>query len=158
MTTTGNRRPEDLLAQEHRLALPTFDEEDALALGSLAMQRARAIGLPVTIEVRRGGRVAFRAALPGSAPDQDGWVERKARVVEQSGHATLYERVRYEAAWTTYERATGLPESEYAAHGGGFPLTTPDGVLAGMIVVSGLPQVEDHDFVVACLEEHLGLV
>ncbi len=155
MATTGDLVPDDLLAQEARLALPSFSEQDALDLGALVAGRGLAAGLAITVEVRRAGRVVYRAALPGSDAAQDGWIVRKARVVEHGGHATMYERVRYESADTTFEQATGLPESEYAAHGGGFPLSMAEGGLAGILLISGLPQVQDHELAVACLEEFL---
>jgi uncharacterized protein (UPF0303 family) len=153
MATTGDLVPDDLLAQEERLVLGSFDEGDALALGALVTSRAMAARLPITLEVRRLGRVAYRAALPGSEATQDGWLVRKARVVEHGGHATMYERVRYEAQGTTFEAATGLPEAEYAAHGGGFPLVVPGEGLVGILLISGLPQVEDHALAVSCLTE-----
>jgi uncharacterized protein (UPF0303 family) len=155
MTTTGDLDPAELLAQEERLTLAGFTDDDAVDLGLLVTARARERALPVTLEIRRDGRAVYRAALTGSTPDQDGWIARKARVVERFGHATMYERVRHEAVGTTFEAATGLPEAEYAAHGGGFPLRVRNEGLVGVLLVSGLPQVDDHAFAVACLEEFL---
>jgi len=152
-TTTGGFDPADLIAQELALMLPALTEDDAVDLGLLAVRRAREAALPVTLEVRRDGRAVVHVALAGSLPDQDGWIARKARVVERFGHATLYERVRHEAEGTTFEAATGLPEAEYAAHGGGFPLVVEGHGLAGVLLVSGLPQVDDHAFAVAVLTE-----
>ena len=50
----------------------------------------------------------------------------------------------------------GLPLTEFAAHGGAFPLTVSDTGVIGSIAVSGLPQREDHEFVVEmlCAELH----
>jgi uncharacterized protein (UPF0303 family) len=133
--------------------MPSFTEQQALDLGGAVVARARARGLPITVEVHRGDRVAFRAALPGSEQAQDGWIERKARVVRHEGHSTMYERVRYEARGTTFEQATGLPETDYAAHGGGFPIAVVGEGLVGVLLISGLPQVQDHALAVECLEE-----
>ena len=151
METTGGYTPEQLLAEEAALALPSLSHDDAVGLGLLALSRARSRALPVTLEVRRGARVAFRAALPGSVADQDSWIARKARVVERFGHSTLYERVRCEAAGTTFPERTGLPESRYAAHGGGVPLVVDGTGMVGVLLVSGLPQVDDHALAVEVL-------
>jgi uncharacterized protein (UPF0303 family) len=151
MTTTGGFTPEQLLEQEAGLALPSLSEDDAIGIGLLALAAARERALPITVEVRRGGRVAFRATLPGSSADQDSWIARKARVVERFGHSTLYERVRHEAIGTTFPEKTGLPESRYAAHGGGVPLTVTGTGMVGVLLISGLPQVEDHALAVEVL-------
>jgi len=38
----------------------------------------------------------------------------------------------------------GLDASQYAAHGGGFPIRLQNGLLIGSLTVSGLPQRDDH--------------
>jgi uncharacterized protein (UPF0303 family) len=153
--TNGGRTPEALLAEESSLALPSCNEMDAIAIGERILGRAIQAGLPVTIEVRRGSRVVFRAALPGTTPDNDDWVARKVRVVERFGHSSLYCRVVHEAAGTTFHAKTGLPEREYAAHGGAVPLVVAGTGMVGIAIVSGLPDVDDHDLVVAGIREHL---
>lgn len=157
MSTTGGYTPEQLLDQERRLTLPSLSNDDALGLGLLMMRRARERQLPIVVEIRRGPQALFRVALPGSSPDNDGWIAAKSRVVERFGHSTLYERVRHEEQGTSFEDATGLSLPEFAAHGGGFPLTVVDAGVVGAVMVSGLSQVEDHRFVVECLEAFLGL-
>jgi uncharacterized protein (UPF0303 family) len=155
MTTTGDRTPQQLLDEEARVELPSLSEADALDLGLRGLALARERNLAVTIEVRRCGRVLFRAALPGTIADNDDWIARKARVVERFGHSTLHERVRWEAVGTTFGAQTGLPESEYAAHGGGVPLTVSGTGPVGVLLVSGLPQVADHELCIEILEGHL---
>jgi uncharacterized protein (UPF0303 family) len=144
--------PAEVLAEEERLQLAHFDNDDAVELGLIALGLARERGLPIVVEVRAHDQVLFRAALPGSSVVNDGWVARKTRLVEAFGHSTLYQRLRYEAEGTTFAAATGLSEDDYAAHGGGFPLTVVGTGRVGVMVVSGLPQLDDHRLVVECLE------
>ena len=144
--------PDEVLAQEERLQLAHFDNDDAIELGLIALGLARERGLPIVVEVRAYDQVLFRAALPGSSVVNDGWVARKTRLVEDFGHSTLYQRVRHEAEGTTFAAATGLSEDDYAAHGGGFPLAVVGTGRVGVMVVSGLPQLDDHRLVVECLE------
>jgi uncharacterized protein (UPF0303 family) len=144
--------PEEVLGQEERLQLAHFDNDDAIELGLIALGLARERGLPIVVEVRAYDQVLFRAALPGSSVVNDGWVARKMRLVEDFGHSTLYQRVRHEAEGTTFAAATGLSEDDYAAHGGGFPLAVVGTGPVGVMVVSGLPQLDDHRLVVECLE------
>ena len=141
-----------VLAQERRLAFVTFDNNDAVDLGLIAVGLARSRALPIVVEIRAYDQVLFRAALPGSSVVNDGWVARKARLVEELGHATLYQRLVHDEVGTTFAAATGWSEDEYAAHGGGFPLTLEGVGRVGVMVVSGLPQLDDHRLVVECLE------
>ncbi len=41
-----------------------------------------------------------------------------------------------------------LPEEDYAAHGGCFPIIVEGTGIVGSVTVSGLPQREDHNLVV----------
>ena len=149
--TTGGYSSDQLADQAAACEFDQFALGDAVALGLLATQRAREAGKPIVIEVRHLGRVAYRASLPGSLPDSDDWIARKARVVRRFGASTLAVRVRYEEKGTTFAEATGLSEAEYAPHGGGFPITVTGVGIVGEFYASGLPQVQDHEFLVACL-------
>jgi uncharacterized protein (UPF0303 family) len=146
---------EEVAAEEAELQLPGFTEDDAWTLGSALVATARAAGAPVAIDVRRNGHQLFHAALAGSSPDNDRWIERKARVVDRFGHSSLYVRLLCERDGTTLEDKFLLDPREFAAHGGAFPLLVRGVGPVGTVVVSGLPQVEDHRMVVAALREHL---
>jgi uncharacterized protein (UPF0303 family) len=147
--------PREILDQEARLILPSLDEADAIAIGRLLLARAEARSLPVVVEVRRGPRVVFRAARPGTTPDNDIWIAGKAAVVERFGHSSFYVGRRYAAEGTTFEAATGLARPAFAAHGGGFPLAVAGTGIVGVALVSGLPQEEDHALIVECLAAYL---
>ena len=146
---------EEVAAEEAELQLPGFTEDDAWALGSALVATARERGLPVAVDITRHGHQLFHAALPGSAPDKDRWIERKARVVDRFGHSSLYVRLLCERDGTSLEEKFLLDGREYAAHGGAFPILVRGVGPVGTVVVSGLPQVEDHRMVVAALREHL---
>jgi uncharacterized protein (UPF0303 family) len=154
-TSTPFPTLDELLDQERRLVLPALDENAGLAIGMRLLAKAVERDLPVTIEVRRGSRVVFRAARNGTTAHNDMFVAGKVRVVEHFGHSSLYERLRHEAAGTTFEAATLLPFPEYAPHGGGFPLIVEGTGPVGVAVVSGLPMQDDHALVVEGLEDYL---
>ncbi|MEV6026139.1 heme-degrading domain-containing protein [Streptomyces sp. NPDC052036] len=155
MTTTAPEIPE-LEAQERRLTLPHFTYDDAWSLGTLLVELARARSAPVAIDIRRSGQQLFHAALPGSTPDNDAWIDRKRRVVERYGCSSLLVGTRFRAKGTTFEDSSRLDADVYAAHGGAFPIAVEGAGVIGTVVVSGLPQLEDHALVVEALERFKG--
>ena len=137
METTGNFESSQILKHEENLNL-----------SSLTNLEAR--NLPIAIQVQIGEWVVFKAALPGSKPENDGWIKRKANVVLLTQHSTMYERVSAEEAGIDWHLKHGVVDQTHAIHGGGFPLKTSEG-LQGILLISGLPQVEDHLFAVEVL-------
>lgn len=138
------------------MTLPHFTHDDAWALGTLLVDMAREQAAPVAIDIRRGGQQLFHAALPGSTPDNDAWIDRKRRVVERYGSSSYLVGSRFRAKGTTFEESSRLDPDTYAAHGGAFPIAVEGAGVVGTVVVSGLPQVEDHAMVVAALERFKG--
>ncbi|MCZ2814145.1 MULTISPECIES: heme-degrading domain-containing protein [unclassified Modestobacter] len=143
----------ELAAQEEELQLRSFTNDDAWALGAALVARAQDGRLPVAIEISRHSHQLFHAAMTGATPDNDAWIARKAATVHRFGHSSLYVGQRSREAGTTFEEQFGLDPQQYVAHGGGFPLLVRDVGPVGVVVVSGLPQVEDHAMVVAALRE-----
>jgi uncharacterized protein (UPF0303 family) len=157
MTTTPNT-DEDLsvlLDQERRLTFTRFDLATAWELGSSLRAAALDAALPIAISIRRNGQCLFHAALPGSSADNDTWLSRKAAVVERYGHSSYYIGCKFRAEGRDFDTDSRLDVGLYAAHGGAFPIMLRDSGAIGTVAVSGLPQVEDHRFVVTHLERFL---
>jgi len=148
---------EEIERSEHDLVFARFGNDDAIALGMQLVEAAREEGHAVTIDIRRGDQQLFHAALPGTSADNDGWAERKARVVQHFGRSSLRVGLSLGAQGTTLEDRFALPATRYAAHGGSFPITLRGTGVVGAVTVSGLPQVDDHRFVVAGLTRFLAL-
>jgi uncharacterized protein (UPF0303 family) len=154
MTTTGGFASSDLLQQEIQLQLPHFGHDVALDIGALAASMGRAKNLGILVSVRIGDWEVFKAALPGSKPENDRWVQRKANVVNLTHHSTMFERVNAEETGTDWHAQHGVKDETHAIHGGGFPLSTQAGY-QGILLISGLPQVEDHNFIIEVLSAYL---
>ena len=143
---------EDLLAQEQRLVLDRFDNEDGIALGLQLLDGARRAGMPLTIDVTRCHHQLFHASLPGTSFDNDRWVERKRAVVYRFGHASLYMRRLCDQNGVELATRYQLDPLGFAASGGAFPIIIRNVGMVGTAAVSGLPHEEDHAFVVQVLE------
>jgi uncharacterized protein (UPF0303 family) len=153
--TTGGYSSAALRDEADSLELTGFSLADALRLGRIATDIAVDRSLPVLIEVVLGQRVAYRAALPGTTADNDEWLRRKFRVVARFEESTLAVRVAHEEKDRAFNEATALPEAEFAAHGGGWPVKVAGVGMVGMFGVSGLPQIADHELIVESLGIHL---
>ncbi|MGI5244549.1 heme-degrading domain-containing protein [Dactylosporangium sp. CA-139066] len=145
----------ELEAQEARLVFDRFDNDDAWALGCRLVDVARERDLAITIDVRRGGQQLFHAARPGTAPDNDRWIERKIRVVERLHASSYLVGRRLAAKGRTFDADYGVDPADYATHGGAFPIRVRNVGVVGVVTVSGLPQADDHALVVEVLERFL---
>jgi uncharacterized protein (UPF0303 family) len=138
--------------QERELVLEHFDHADAWRLGSRITALAQEAGAPVGIDVRRPGLILFRAALPGSTPDQESWIARKAAVVLRMESSSALVDARLSAAGAD---PSGWLGPEYAVTGGSFPIRVRGAGVVAAVTASGLTSMEDHDLVVAGLRAHL---
>ena len=146
---------EQLLQEEQELQFTRFNEEVAWELGGQLVEMARNRNLPVTIDITRGSHQLFHAALRGTSPDNDEWVKRKVRLVYRFGHSSFYIGQLLKSKGKTIEQSYLVSESEYAPHGGCFPIIIKGTGMVGTITVSGLPQEEDHKFVVESIRAFL---
>lgn len=143
--------------QEADLRFDRFDEDVAFGLGCLAREEGFRRHAPVVIDIRTPLRVLFAATLPGSTPDNGEWVRRKSNLVfrkEQSSYAVGRE---LEQKGRQLGDAIGLPDADFAAHGGAFPIRVKAAGMVACLTISGLPQREDHRMAVWAMCTALGL-
>ena len=152
--TTGGFSSKGLLDEEAVLKLASLTNTDALEIGEIAGTLGRQRKLPIAIEVRIGDWIVFHASLEGSKPENDWWINRKVSVVMLKHHSTMFERVSAEERGADWHKENGVENETHAIHGGAVPLITQSG-FAGILIISGLPQVDDHLFAVEVLTEFL---
>ena len=155
METTGGFTSTQLLIEEQILTLPSLGAAEALEIGEITKLLGVARNIPIATEVRLGDWIIYHASLPGSKPENDWWMSRKARVVMLKHHSTMYERVSAEERGVDWHKEKNLLDETHAIHGGGLPLITKNEGFVGMLLISGLPQVEDHLLGVEVLTEFL---
>ena len=146
-----------IAAQEARLQFAAFDAEAAWRLGNRLRAAAAGRGAAVTLDIWMGAQQLFFSAMPGTTPDNAEWARRKRNVVlrfHRSSYAIGLELARRQ---TSLREKYGLTERDHAAHGGCFPLNLRGTGCVGTIAVSGLPQREDHELIVAVLALEIGV-
>jgi uncharacterized protein (UPF0303 family) len=155
MNKSRKIRSIDLLLEEELLRFDSLDNLEALSIGKIATDLAIERKLPIAIQVRLGDWIVYHSSLPGSSPENDWWMARKARVVLLKHHSTLYERLSAQERGVDWHEENNLLDETHAIHGGGLPLITKDQGFVGVLLISGLPQVDDHLLGVEVLTEYL---
>ena len=151
-----DRDLEVISQQERELRWTSFGEADAWNLGSRLRETAIGRSLPVVIDVRRFGHALFYTSLSGTTPDNVEWVRRKSNIVARFLRSSYAIGLALQRDSATLSAKFGLSDSDYASHGGSFPITVVNAGVIGSITVSGLPQREDHELVVEALSATLG--
>ena len=155
MQTTGAFVSKELLREEQLLKLPNLDITSAIEIGEIAKSFGVIRDLPIAVEVRFGDWIVYHVSLPGSTVENQWWIDRKARVVTLKHHSTMFERVSAEERGVDWHNENNLLDETHAIHGGGLPLITKDQGFVGVLLISGLPQVDDHLLGVEVVTEFL---
>ena len=155
MSNFKNFTAKYLLKEEGALLLSEINVRKLLEVGEIAKSLGLERSLPIVVEVRLGDWTIYHASLPGSTVENQWWIDRKARVVMLKHHSTMYERVSAEERGVDWHKENDLLDETHAIHGGGLPLITRDDGFVGVLLISGLPQVEDHLLGVEVLTEFL---
>ena len=146
---------ESLLMEEQQLQFTGFNEDTAWQIGSWLVEYAIQNELPITIDIQRGEQQLFHASRPGTSADNDEWIKRKVRLVNRMGHSSFYLGRLLKSEGKTIQEKFLLPESEYAPHGGCFPIMLKGTGMVGTICVSGLTQADDHKLVIQAISLYL---
>ena len=143
--------------QEQQLQFSSFNEDDAWKLGQAMRAAALLKNHPFVIDIRVAGRKLFFTALPGSVPENENWVRRKINIVMVKHKSSYHIGRELAQNGKVLNEAQGFNPIDVAAHGGCFPIIIKNVGVVGTITVSGIPQREDHNFVVEQLCAYLKL-
>ena len=146
---------ERLKVQELALQFVAFSADMAWSLGSRMRELAMSAPKPVAIGIWLAGQTLLYTGTNGISASNEDWLRRKRNTVLRFGKSSLLVGADLTRSGSTLEEKQGLTLSDYAAHGGGFPLTLRGTGCVGAFVVSGLTQWEDHALVVRALSEAL---
>jgi uncharacterized protein (UPF0303 family) len=143
--------------QEELLRWDGFDADTAWLLGGVLREMLVARGAAGTVEIELAGQVLFTAATVGATPGQADWIRRKRNTVRRFARSSYAVGRVLERDGETMEARHGLMLADYAAHGGGFPLWVRGVGCVGSVIVSGMPQRDDHNLAVAAIAKVLGV-
>ena len=154
-TESLNKLLTELINQENELQFSSFSNDDAFQLGTMILNEAKSNNKSVTIDISLNNHCLFHYAMTGTSIDNAEWIRRKKNVVNRFRHSSFFMGTKMKNEEKDFYETYSLPEIDYAAHGGAFPLIIKDVGVVGSIAVSGLPQQEDHELVVKVINMYL---
>lgn len=158
MSKTDFNLARDILQrQEELLQFDHFNTQDVWELGKLVVEEIFARGIDMSICIRQiNGRILFQYGTENTSLNNQNWMQRKFNTVclmeSSSLSAAVAERITGEDVPTH-----GLNPQDYVFCGGGFPVRIKGSGVTAVVLVSNLPHVQDHAFLVDFLSRYLGV-
>jgi uncharacterized protein (UPF0303 family) len=143
--------------QEQLLQFTAFNAETAWQLGNILRTKLLATKAAATVSIEINTQTLLTFATPGASPSQADWIRRKRNTVRRFGRSTYAIGRILDRDNDTIESRHGLTLTEYAAHGGGFPIYFAGTGMVGNAILSGLTQRDDHSYIAAALAELLNV-
>jgi len=137
---------EEILEQELELELPTFDAELAFKLGMIAVERAKREDKVITVTVSIGRQTIFHYGAVAHGPNADHWLKRKCNVVYEYYMSSLRLGAKLTAQDSSLQ-IEGRSPKDFTDIGGGVPIRVKGLGVIGAMAITGMPHVEDHDYV-----------
>ncbi len=140
---------------EKSIQFTSFDSNLAYKIGTYVVDYSQLHNLPIAVDISVGGRCLFHYSSNGASLDNEMWIMRKTKSVKRFGHSSYYLGVKLALEGKSMLEKYMISESEYAFHGGGFPLILKGTGMIGTMCISGLAQEDDHNLVVDSLTRFL---
>lgn len=134
--------------------LSSMTNDDAVALGLIAVQVIREWGLDLAVDIVVSGDLVFRAKLGSTGPENDPWLAGKAATAIRFEQPSLLVKLRHAEAGTPFTERNDIDHDAFKAHGGSIPLRV-DGAVVGTITMSGEPDAIDHEAAAETLARYL---
>lgn len=145
---------ENLVKQEQELVLPVFNSDTAHKIGMMLIDRAKKEGKTIAVSITVARQIIFHYALDDLGPDADNWLRRKSNVVYEYHKSSLLVGMKLAAENATLEDH-GRNPNDFKVNGGSFPIRVKGAGVIGAITVTGLPHLDDHEYVVTALTQHM---
>lgn len=151
------RAQEIVMEQEEKLVFESFDEDDAWKLGSFIVDEMKAQGVSLAVSIRKlNGRIVFQYSPKGTAMANAVWMGKKFNMVRHLEQSSLLTAISLGMNGSSLADEK-INAEECVACGGGFPIRVKGCGTVMALIVSALPHISDHEFIVGCLSKYLGV-
>ena len=142
-----------IIHEENTLQFDTFSHSDMKRLALAMIDAIDSENLYLSFEIEINRLVVFRYMPHGTTAFNKFWMKKKRNTVNATGKSTLRFWKEVEAIGIKRD-VTIEPKSDLVLCGGEFPIKIKNGCIIGAIATSGLNDLDDHNFIVKCLETH----
>lgn len=137
---------QEVLKQETEIVLPHFGLADLNSFVSILKEIDSTNYEKVCVLIKLNKRPVFFHAGKLTTNENNIWIKKKENVVDMFDHSSLYEKLLYTDKPEKFYQETGLSPTQFAIVGGGIPIIVKDTGIIGSLTISGLSDIEDHDF------------
>lgn len=139
---------------ERQLITDHFTNRMALEMGLAIIELARKKDVRIGVSIQRLNHTVFEFIDDGLPADKHNWIRRKNNTVMHFEESTLAVKHDLEQKGKTLEGDFGLNAADYIAKGGAIPIMLRESGMIGIITVTGLKDVDDHQLIVDALPEY----
>lgn len=140
--------PESILSLEKDYDFDEVTNSDIELMAEAMFIAAKKFAKPVGVRIIKDGQTIFESLQSPLGEDSLGWLSRKEKVVNETGHSSYYI---FLDNITSHRNDHMIMDESYGICGGSFPLII-SGVVRGTVTCTGLRPEEDHYVVIEGLE------
>ncbi len=146
-----------IIKQEEVLQFDHFTNADAWEVGNAIVNEAKEGGFAPAIQIKlNSGYTVFKYGFDGTGLNHDHWLIRKERVAKLHMASTMKVDYLLKTCGAKMEDWYMDP-MEYSTCPGAFPINVKGVGMIGLIMVSGISVLTDHDLIIGALMKYLGV-
>ena len=138
---------------ERQLVVSSFSNKLSMSMGLKIIELANGKGLSIGVEVSRLNHTVFLYLDDGLPADKHNWIKRKANIVKHFEESSLAVKEDLINGGMSLKGTFGLDETQFVAKGGSMPIMVEGVGLVGIVTVTGLSDVDDHQIIVDALSD-----
>ena len=124
-------------------------------MGLKILDLAKSRNHSVAVSIDRLNHTVFKYISDGLPEDKHDWLRRKANTAIRFEESSLSVKEDLQKGGMSLSITFGLDEKDFVAKGGSVPLKVKGVDLIGVVTVSGLSDIEDHQLIVEALREYI---
>lgn len=133
--------------KEEKICFDTFTNQDAFELGNYLSTIAIENKYPVLIHIEKNNELIYEYANDGASPDNKWWIEGKMNIVKHFHKSSAYISKKFEKRNMSVNDLYS-DKIHFVAAPGAVPIRMKSAGVIGVIAISGLDSISDHELII----------
>ena len=146
---------EEVIRQEKVCQLDHFTQKDVRKMAEITMSICDEYQMNFAVQIYLNGVTVYKYLPEGTGKLHEIWLQKKIETVLMMGGMSTMRIWAMGHEMGQVRKQDFYPSDNIVQCGGGFPIHVKGVGVIGTITVSGLPQEQDHAFVVGGIREYL---